>query len=531
MQPPDAEAAISPDSRHAIDGRWHDTLGSVLRDHASRLGEKPFLLFERTPGSIESTSWREQAERSMRTARALYGLGVRPGDRVGVHLTNRPEFYDVWFGAAQLGAAIVPTNPLSTSDELRYITESAGCSVIVSQPDLLNTARRSAGARQVINISTDWVSTAPLELEFPEVSPSAIAGVLYTSGTTSRPKGVLVTHAAYLNVGDAVANHLRMRPDDRQLIVLPLFHGNAQYYSTMSAFVTGASVALAPRFSASRWSEQAAATGATVASLFAAPMRMILAQPERRADRSHRLRAIIYAQSLSARQSAAFERRFDAPIAQLYGMTETVIPPLINPLYERRDPASIGRPIAGAQLRIVDDGDNDVPTGSPGHLLVFGIPGITMMAGYLNDTDATGLALSRGWLRTGDVAAVNHDGYFYFVDRAKDMIKRAGENVSCTEVEAVINSHPAVFESAVVGIPDQIRDEALRAFVVRNAAAAVDAGEILAYCRGKLSKFKVPDSVEFVAALPRTSVGKIRKHVLSSRYGGRDISGLKLGES
>jgi len=518
MQRDALEAGKSAPRPRVITCRWRGTVGSLLTSQAERLGDSPFLLFERQPGRVETTSWREQAERSFRTARALYGRGVRLGDRVGVHLANCPEFFDLWFGAALLGAAIVPTNPLSTVDELGYIAEHSGCVTTVTQPDLLETVK-GAGTPAAIDISTDWLAAAPETAELPDVDPSAIAGVLYTSGTTSRPKGVLVTHAAYLNAGDAVANHLRLQPQDRQLIVLPIFHGNAQYYSTMSALVTGASIALAPRFSASRWAEQAAAMGATVSSLFAAPMRMILAQADSPADRSHALRTVIYAQSLSAAQSAEFELRYGVPIAQLYGMTETVTPPLINPLYEHRDPASMGRPIAGAQLRVVDDDGLDVPPGHPGNLLVFGEPGITTMAGYLDNPEATRQTLNGGWLHTGDVAVVGDDGYFYFVDRAKDMIKRAGENVSCSEVEAVINSHPAVFESAVVGIPDDMRDEALSAFVVPNTPSFDDAAGLLAFCREKLSKFKVPDTLQFVDDLPRTSVGKIRKHVLRDQHG------------
>lgn len=505
------EAEIAPTQVWTT--RVRSTLGSVLQQQADRHADAAFLVFERKPGELETTTWRRQTERSRRTAAALHALGITRGARVGVHLTNCPEFYDLWFGAAMLGAAIVPTNPLSTVDELGYIVEHAECTLVVTQPDLHETVTR-AGVKTVVGIGSDWLGAAPDDMDLPAVEPTDVAGVLYTSGTTSRPKGVLVTHAGYLNVGDVVANHLRMRPDDRQLAVLPLFHGNAQYYSSMSALVTGASIALTPSFSASRWSTQAHTMGATLASLFAAPMRMILAQAESPADRAHALRAIVYAQSLSAEQSTAFERRFGVPIVQLYGMTETVVPPLINPLYENRDPASMGRPVAGARLRIVDESGADVVPGQPGQLLVAGEPGTTTMVGYLGNPQATEEALVDGWLYTGDVARVSTTGFFYFVDRKKDMIKRAGENVSCSEVEAVINAHPGVFECAVVGVPDEMRDEALRAFVVRRAGSDIDSNDVLAYCREKLSRFKVPDAVEFVESLPRTSVGKIRKHVL-----------------
>src|SRR5262249_28373179 len=258
----------------------------------------------------------------------------------------------------------------------------------------------------------------------PAVGTDPLA-VLYTSGTTSRPKGVLVTHAAYLHVGDVVAGHVRVRNDDRMLVVLPLFHGNAQYYSTMSALVSGASIALTPRFSASRWSEQAHLLDATVASLFAAPIRMILAQQASRHDRAHRLRVTLFAQNVSDEQHAGFERRFGVPLVQLYGMTETVVPVTINPLYERRRPVAIGRPVLSAELAVVGPDGAEVPTGVPGELIVHGQPGRTMMAGYLHDPSATAAAVQGGWLHTGDSVRRDDDGYLYFVDRRKDMIKRA----------------------------------------------------------------------------------------------------------
>jgi crotonobetaine/carnitine-CoA ligase len=499
-----------------ISSRSASTLGSVLQDGAGRTPDAIFLCFERKPGLVETTTWQGMAARARSTAGALRDLGVVPGDRVGVHLTNCPDFYAVWFGAALLGAAIVPTNPLSTVDELRYVHHHAGCRVVVTQPDLRATVE-AAGAEIVVGIDEGWAENGGAGYNLPQVAADSVAAVLYTSGTTSRPKGVLVTHAAYLHAGDVVAGHIRLRPDDRQLVVLPLFHGNAQYYSTMSALVTGASIALAPRFTASRWSAQAVALRATVASLFAAPIRMILAHEPAGDDRAHALRAVLFAQNVSAAQADAFESRFGVPLLQLYGMTETVFPPLMNPLYERRDAASMGRPVSGARVRLIGEEGRDVAPGEPGQLLIAGEAGRTVMAAYLDDPVSTDKTLVSGWLHTGDVARADADGYLYFVDRAKDMIKRAGENVSCGEVEGVVNAHPAVFESAAVGVPDEMRDEALIVYVVVREGQAVTEADLIGLCRDRLAKFKVPDAVEFVDDLPRTSVGKIQKHLLRQR--------------
>jgi crotonobetaine/carnitine-CoA ligase len=497
--------------------RGRDTVASVLLGHADRTPDAPFLLFERAPGAIEQVSYAQAAQRATRTAGALARHGIGAGDRIGVHLSNCPEFYDLWFAAALLGAAIVPSNPLSTADELGYLVEHAGCRLAVTQPDLRATVERT-GAAIVLGIDEDWVREDD-HAEPADVAPTDPLAVLYTSGTTSRPKGVLITHAAYLHVGDVVAGHLRLRPDDRQLVVLPLFHGNAQYYSTMSALVTGASIALAPRFSASRWSEQARALGASVASLFAAPIRMVLAAAPTEHDAAHRLRVAMFAQNITDDQLAEFEKRFAVPLIQLYGMTETVVPPTMNPLSEERRGRSIGRPVPTARLRIVDDEGRDVAPGEPGELLVHGRPGRTLMAGYLDNPEATAAALDQdahgeAWLHTGDTVAVDADGYLHFVDRRKDMIKRAGENVASGEVERVVNEHPAVFESAAVGVPDAMRDEAIHVFVVLHEGASLTAEVLLDHCREHLAGFKVPAAVEFVDNLPRTSVGKIQKHLL-----------------
>ena len=487
-------------------------MATVLAGHAARTPDAPFLVTE-----SGTTTWAEMTARAARTAGALARLGVGPGDRFCVHLTNRAEFYDLWFAAARLGAAMVPTNPLASVDELSYLVEHAGCRVAVTQPDLRDIVDKTDIAT-VVDVGEDWVRAGD-HAEPAAVDPTDTLGVLYTSGTTSRPKGVEVSHAAYLLCGDMVAGHLRLRPDDRQLIVLPLFHGNAQYYSTMSALVTGASVALTSGFSASRWSTQAATLGATVSSLFGAPIRMILAAAPNPHDDAHALRVVIFAQSVTDDALAEFERRFAVPLVQLYGMTETVTPATMNPLYEDRRGRTMGRPLPGIRVRVVDTEGADVAPGEPGEVRVAGEPGRTLMTRYLHNPEATAETLRDGWLHTGDTATVDRDGYLTFVDRRKDMIKRAGENVASGEVEHAVDRHPAVFESAAIGVPDEMRDEAIHVYVVLHDGAALTAEELLAHCRELLAKFRVPDEVIFVDHLPRTSVGKIQKHLLRQGEG------------
>jgi crotonobetaine/carnitine-CoA ligase len=492
---------------------------ALLRQRAEEAGAAPFLLFDGDERRLTLTY--AQAFAAARAAAELLRThGVQRGGRIHLDLANCPEFVVLLFAASMLGAVIVPTNPAATSEDMAFVLAHARPQLTVTEPArraVVGHAAYDAGLDGHAQLMREDVRLAPaaggdgLGAPVADADPQELLAVLYTSGTTSNPKGVCVTHANYLHVGRVVAEHLELRASDRWLVVLPLFHANAQYYCLMSALVAGASVALMGGFSASRWAKQARRHGATVASLFAAPIRMVLAQDPEPADADNRLRVVIYAQRVDEAQAVAFERRFGCGLLQLYGMTETIAPPLMNPLHDERRNATVGRPVGGVELRLRD------PDGRPaelGELEVRGTPGVSLMAGYLNEAAATQAALADGWLRTGDVLQREPDGWYRFHDRVKDMIKSAGENIAAAEVERVIDTHPDVFESAVVGIPDPVRDEVVKAFVVPRRGAELSPDELIAWCRERMVKFKVPAEVAVVNELPRTSVGKVQKHRL-----------------
>jgi len=225
------------------------------------------------------------------------------------------------------------------------------------------------------------------------------------------------------------------------------------------------------------------------------------------------LRVVCFAQNVPSPQLLEFEERFDCPLLQLYGMTETIAPPLANPLDRRRDNMTVGFS-TGASVRLVDERGEAVVGDLPGELQVSGRRGVDLMAGYLDDPDATAAAFDGDWLRTGDIVRRRDDGAIEFVDRIKHMIKTGGENVAAAEIEHVVNEHELVLESAAVGVPDDIRDEQLHVYVVCRSDDRPTEEEILAHCAAHLAKFKVPRAVHFVDELPRTSVGKIQKHRL-----------------
>ena len=271
------------------------------------------------------------------------------------------------------------------------------------------------------------------------------------------------------------------------------------------------------RFSAGRFADQAIRHGATLAALFAAPIRMLLAQPPTFIEGRTRLRAISYAQNITVSQFEEWHERFRATLLQIWGMTETMSLPLMQPLDLPRKPLSMGMPVLGYECRVVDARGQEVPPGTVGELIVRGEPGVSLMKGYFKNPQATAETIRDGWLYSGDHARMDEDGYFFFVDRKKDMIKRAGENVSASEVEETLRQHPAVFDAAIVGVPDPVRDQTIKAYVILRPGLAATAGELIEWCRARLSPFKVPELVDFRDAFPRTSVGKIQKHLFEER--------------
>ena len=496
------------------------TLGGALADKVARFPDQGFLTFEGADGAVTPwLSWRELDRLVNRTAHLLLRLGLEPKEKFNLHLGNCLEFIVFWLAAARTGTVMVPTNPVSTATEMAYILAHSEARLAITEPRYAEACR---SARDRCPALLDVIDVRPLEpllAGLPDTPPDVVVtasdeiSMQYTSGTTSRPKGVLLTHANYIYGGEVMAKAMRVGPSDRHLVVLPLFHAGAQLHAFLPMLLTGGSVAVMERFSASRFVTQAIEHEATLAALFAAPIRMLLAQPRRPDEGRTKIRACSYAQNVTPPQFAEWHERFRAPLMQIWGMTETMSLPLMHPLDLPPKPLSMGMPVLGYEVRVVDETGRETPPGVTGELIVRGEPGLSLMKGYFRNDKATAETLRDGWLYSGDQAYVDEEGWFFFVDRKKDMIKRAGENVAASEVEDVLKQHSAVFDAAVVGVPDPVRDQSIKAYVIVREQATATAGELIAWCRERLSPFKVPEVVEFRESFPRTSVGKIQKHL------------------
>jgi crotonobetaine/carnitine-CoA ligase len=503
------------------------TVPGLLRDQADARPDHPALVFEDAAGATRSYTYRQLLDAALATAGGFAALGVRPGDKVVMSLPNCPEAVLTFFGLAVLGAVTVPCNTAGTADELTHIARWSDARFAVTHPAYLATLREvrahtPALERLIVTGATDGetsfaelLETTPLYTDADAV-PSAEAPleILFTSGTTALPKGVVLTHANWLWSGERSSRTLRLDDGDRLLTALPLFHVNAQSLTLMNALTLGATAILLEQFSARRFIAQVREHHATHTSLVAMLVRTLLAQPEDPGDGDHALRRVSYAINVSDEEKDRFERRFAVELINGYGLSEAMTEVTVCPVSGPRRWPSIGLPVVDRQVRIVDGDRREVPDGDTGEITVHGIPGRTIMREYYKDPEATARTVVDGWLHTGDNGYLDEHGYLYFVDRSKDIIKRAGENVSASEVERVLLEHDGIVQAAVIAVPDPLRDEAVKAFVVLAEDETLTEEEVRAHCAGRLARFKIPTIVEFRAELPMTSIGKIEKRRL-----------------
>ncbi|WP_226346193.1 long-chain-fatty-acid--CoA ligase [Agilicoccus flavus] len=475
-------------------------------------GERPDAVALRADDDVWTYARLDDA--TARVAGWLRGRGVGPGDRVGLSLPNVPAFAVLYYGALRVGAVVVPMNPLFKAREVAFYLGDAGASLVVGLPGELQTGAAEAGV-DVVNVADLPGILADHEpsVEVAERDDEDTAVLLYTSGTTGRPKGAELRHVN-LQTNQAVTGEtlLDLGPDDVVMGCLPLFHVFGMTCAMNSAFAVGASLALIPRFDPAKALEVIARDRVTaflgVPTMYGA---ILAASRDVDADTSSLRVCISGGASMPVELMRKFEERFGCVILEGYGLSETSPVACFNQPHLPRKPGTVGIPVAGVEMDVVDEAGNPVPDGEIGEIV---IRGENLMRGYWNRPDATDEAIRDGWFHSGDLARRDADGYYAIVDRTKDMIIRGGYNVYPREVEEVLYEHPAVAEVAVVGVPHDALGEEIVAYVVAQPGASVEPAELSTYVKDRLAAYKYPRDVRLIEALPKGATGKILKREL-----------------
>ncbi len=514
--------------------RPHDgSLVGLLQSRASAAAGRPCLVFEG-----RSQTYAQVLEAAARTAAVLAARGVRAGDRVAVMSHNHPSTVFMLLALASLGAVMVPLNPDYGVAEAHYVLNHAEVCGVVCSAETWPTVEQACSSLQLrpwclLNASPvdDHEAKVPGGVErlddlaqrqahvVPLAPGQADATCLfiYTSGTTGFPKGVMHSQRTLVAAGECFVARMHLQPEDRLLCVLPLFHINAIFYSLAGAPAAGATLILAPRFSASRFWSLVHETGATEVNTIAAATSILVRRPRSEFRPGHALKKI-YGAPFDAETYRVFQQEFGVQtLIEGYGMSE--IPGVLsNPFGGPHRVGSMGRPsphpdpsAALAEPRIADDSGRFLAPGEVGELVVR-TP--LLMQGYYRDPEQTAAAFRDGWFRTGDLAWVDGDGYFWFVARQKDIIRRRGENISGAELDRVVGSHPAVMEAAAIAVPSDLGEDDILVAVVLRPGQTASAVQIGAWCRERLAAAKVPRYVAWVDALPHTPTHRVAKFKL-----------------
>jgi long-chain acyl-CoA synthetase len=443
------------------------------------------------------------ADRVARAAALLARLGVGPGDVVAIALPNRLELVISLFAAWRIGAAATPVNPALTRAEMQYQVDDAAAKVVIAEGLDLDAPVVEAAA---------MAEEPTLHSDPADVPPDALALLIYTSGTTGRPKGVMLDHANIAAMCDMTRAGLGITAADHSLLILPLFHVNGIVVGTLTPLLAGGRVTIAGRFSAKTFFGLVEQVRPSYFSAVPAIYAMLTSLPEADTADTSSLRLVVCgAAPMPAELIARVERTLGVVLVEGYGLSEGSCASTLNPYDGVRKPGTVGLPLAGQEVRVVDRHGRPLPQGRRGEVV---IRGANVMRGYLNRPEDTAKTIVDGWLHTGDVGIFDADGYLRIVDRIKDMIIRGGENIYPKEIETALYAHDGVFEAAVVGRPDDVLGEVVVAYVSLRPGTGATLEELHGHCAGRLAKYKRPARIEVLDALPKNAVGKIDKPAL-----------------
>jgi crotonobetaine/carnitine-CoA ligase len=518
-----APMAVDPTNASSLFAPHDRTLPVMLTRQAERFGDKPLV----TAGE-QTLSFAQARDAAARFAGTLRAAAVKPGDRVALIASNRMEFVEVFLGCAWLGAVVVPINTASRGAQLQHILANCGARLLIIEPALLPNLDHLD--LSTLAVDTIWLIDGTQSIKvgdvtagpMPEVAapvepaslrPGDLLTILYTSGTTGPSKGVCCPHAQYFWWGVNTSALLQLNSDDVLCTTLPLFHTNA-LNTFYQALLMGASVAYEKRFSASAFFSTLAARQATVTYLLGAMVPILLSRPAGAEERAHAVRVSL-APGVPAQFHQSFTERTSIRLLDGWGSTETNF--VLGATVERQKPGLMGPVFTGFQARIVDNEDNDMPDGEPGELVVRADAPFAFATGYFAEPQRTVEAWRNLWFHTGDRVIRESDGYFRFVDRLKDAIRRRGENISSFEVEQVLLSHQAVANAAVFPVQSALAEDEVMAAVVLRSGCRPTELDLVKFCEPRLPYFAVPRYLEFVTELPSTESGKVQKYKLRER--------------
>ena len=504
------------------------TVTALVDARAADGGDAIYLVATETGRTLDFTALQASCRR---IGSLLDRHGIAHGENVAIVMPNGVATVRLLLGAMYSGRAVVPVNLLSQPEQMRYVLEHAGCRLIFASTEwagrLRETMAGSEPAPEIVEVEAD-ADTVPGEpaagadecatqARPAAVSPGDLALLMYTSGTTGKPKGVMLTHGNLAANAHAISREHRLGRDDRVAAVLPLYHINAFAVTMLAPLAHGGSLAIAPRFSVARFWPMVTANRCTWINVVPTIISYLL---EGETPPRNQLAGIRFCRSASAalppEHHRAFEAKFGIGIIETMGLTETVAPAFSNPIdASARRVGSVGRP-SGCEARIVDENGNPLPDGETGEILIRG-PQVT--CGYYRNPDATRSAFLDGWLRTGDLGRRDADGFFYVTGRIKELIIKGGENIAPREIDEALLRHPAVVDAAAVGVPDRHYGQEILACVIvredRRATCPDDEEslrqELREFCATHLGRYKTPKEIRFVDELPRGPSGKVQR--------------------
>lgn len=499
------------------------TVHGLLKQRAAERPDDLFLHFE-----AQDFTFGALQEAATRIAGGLAALGVGRGDKVAIMMGNRPEFLLCWFALSQLGAIEVPINTAHRGTLLHYMLDQAECSLLILEGAfqdrladiaadlpklrtvaLLDGTEPGGIPQQLLDFRT-LESAAPLG-DALAIGPADPVAVMFTSGTTGPSKGAVLPQNYVLMQAAIIAEACRYTPDDCLYNALPLFHGNAQFLSTIPALLSGARMVLARRFSASAFWDEVRAHGCTAFNYIGGILPILWKAPPSPDDANNSLRLMMGA-GAPKDLFEAFEQRFGVRLVEGYGMSEIGIP--LNNSIEHRRPGCCGQPLPQYEVRLVDDDGADVPDDTPGELLIRPKTMNSMMLEYYRMPEKTVEAWRDLWFHTGDYLKRDADGYYYFVDRKKDALRRRGENISSYEVERGVNAHPAVLESAAVAVASELGEDEVMICLTLRPGETLEPIALMRHCLRQMARFMVPRYVRILASLPKTPTERVQKYAL-----------------